>query len=288
MRSLRRPCRFLFFLSSTFFLLGVFLPTLPIPGTSIQKWRLRFFSRWCRVLLKVLGIRVSMNPLQTERPETRMIVANHVSYLDIPVIAALSPSLFLAKVEVSRWPLIGWIARAMGMLFVRRERLKDRASAINEISAKLALGLNVTVFPEGTTSLTGPLRGQIPYFAGAFRAARNQRVPVEVLYLEYSPLEKSAWLGEDPFLKHFWNLLDMESIQVRIRSEMLPQMPTRDEQVQNYFWSRSWLLGGGHGYLLGLSLKLPEKHAAALVYGWKLGAPMNKPGAKYREWSSNS
>ena len=213
---------------------------------------------------------------QTVRPKNplpRMIVANHVSYLDIPVIASLGPTLFLAKSEVASWPLIGWVTSSLGMLFVKRARLKDRANAITKISEKLKAGYSVTVFPEGTTSVTGPQLGRVPYYAGAFRAARDAQTEVEVLYLEYSPEERAAWIGTAPFFSHLWNLLGGPSINVKIRREILPALQAREHQVQSYFWSRSWLLEGGHGFMNARSLAFSNPQMKHLLY--RIKTPIN-------------
>jgi 1-acyl-sn-glycerol-3-phosphate acyltransferase len=119
----------------------------PLTGADTHR-RLR--QRWSGQLLALLGIEVHSNgtPIQPGC----MLVANHISWLDIFVINALCPSAFVSKAEVRAWPLIGWLAAKNETVFLRRGS-RGHAKIINaEIAALLDAGRNVAVFPEGTTT----------------------------------------------------------------------------------------------------------------------------------------
>ena len=119
----------------------------PLTGADTHR-RLR--QRWSAQLLALLGVEVHATgtPIQPGC----MLVANHISWLDIFVINALCPSAFVSKAEVRTWPVIGWLAAKNETVFLRRGS-RGHAKIINaEIAALLDAGRNVAIFPEGTTT----------------------------------------------------------------------------------------------------------------------------------------
>ena len=109
----------------------------------------RHLQRLCRRLLAVFEIRVH---LLGAVPTDGLIVCNHLGYLDILVLGAAIPAVFVAKREVASWPVFGWFARKSGTIFVRRERRADSGQAASAICAALRTGVPVVLFPEGTSS----------------------------------------------------------------------------------------------------------------------------------------
>lgn len=130
-------------------LLGALVVCLIYPLTTSNTHQ-RIRQRWSRGLLSVLGVRLQHHG----NPPTPgcLLVANHVSWLDIFVINALTPAAFVSKAEVSSWPLIGWLAARNDTVFLRRGS-RGHARVVNgEIATHLDAGNNVAVFPEGTTT----------------------------------------------------------------------------------------------------------------------------------------
>lgn len=115
--------------------------------------RLAMMQRWCARVVAAINLRVDTRgdpPLDRTRPA--LLVANHVSWLDIFVINVVCPARFVAKSEIRRWPLMGLLSARAGTLFIERARRRD-TGRLNEIMrAALEAGDRVTVFPEGTTS----------------------------------------------------------------------------------------------------------------------------------------
>ena len=112
--------------------------------------RLSLRQRWSRRLLGILGLRLQLEGAPIA--PGAMLVANHISWVDIFVINAASPSAFVSKAEVRSWPLIGWLAARNDTIFLRRGS-RGHARIINaEIAALLDAGRNVAIFPEGTTT----------------------------------------------------------------------------------------------------------------------------------------
>lgn len=197
--------------------------------------------------IQVIHSAEQINEKNEHLKRARVIVANHMSYLDIPVLLSLGPRLFLAKQEVASWPLMGMVGQSLGMIFFDRGSLKGRAQALEKIRSKLCEGETVVVFPEGTTSESGPLKGRVTYFPGAFRAAFDADVPVEFIYLDYSPAEDCAWIGDTNFVSHLWSFLALPRSQVALRSHWVDHLPSRSVQREVFQQGRNWFLGGGHG-----------------------------------------
>lgn len=115
--------------------------------------RLAIFRRWSRSLLAILSVRVRVHGTPPiERHAATMLLSNHVSWLDIFVIASTVPSRFIAKSEIRGWPVVGWLIARQGTLFLERARRHDTARINGSVNEALAKGYCVAVFPEGTTS----------------------------------------------------------------------------------------------------------------------------------------
>jgi 1-acyl-sn-glycerol-3-phosphate acyltransferase len=171
--------------------------------------------RWQQDLLEILGVRLSVSGKPAAG--TVLHVSNHVSWLDIPVIGSLVPVHFLSKAEVRQWPLVGWLAQAAGTLFIRRGS-GESGSKAQEIATHLLQRRTILVFPEGTTTDgTGVRR----FFPALFRAAVAAGTPVQPLTLQYldhrGHVDRSlAFVGDDRFHSHLWQLLLRDEIRVNI------------------------------------------------------------------------
>jgi len=111
--------------------------------------RARWLQHLCRRALRVLGVDWHVRgPI----PSSGLLVSNHLSYLDILLLGATAPCVFVSKCEVRRWPVFGWVATLAGTLYVRRDKRSDVARVAEDIGAALDEGALVVLFPEGTTS----------------------------------------------------------------------------------------------------------------------------------------
>jgi 1-acyl-sn-glycerol-3-phosphate acyltransferase len=178
-------------------------------------------SWWYRRLCRVLGLRLVVRGTP-ERPA--LLIANHVSWLDIPVLGAQGPAAFLAKAEIGAWPLIGWMAWIAETLFI--ERGANQAPAlIAAVGGRVRDGRSVVVFPEGTTSDgTGLLR----FHPRLFAAARESRAPMQPVAIRYgtneAPDATAPFIGDDSLVPHLLRVLRHEGLRVEV--SFLPVIET--------------------------------------------------------------
>ncbi len=189
-------------------------------GPATPARRRAHFSAWARWLLAVLGVRVARRGTAPEPP--CLLVANHVSYLDVVVLAAETGAVFVAKGEVSRWPWIGLLARGIGTIFVDRGRRSDLVRVNGEISAALDRGEGVVVFPEGTSTDGSHV---VAFKTGLLEEAARRGIPVRPARIRYDA-PSVAWWGEMEFLPHLWDLFAISSIECDLDLTLAPVVAT--------------------------------------------------------------
>lgn len=164
------------------------------------RWVARLQALWCGALLAAAGVRVVVTG---PRPEPgSLLVANHVSWLDVLALNRVVPMRMLAKVEVRSWPLIGAMAARTGTVFLERERLRALPGAVAVVADALRAGGCVGVFAEGTTRCGRDLGTFRP---AAFQAALDADAPVVPVALSYTdtdgaPDAAAAFVGDDDLL----------------------------------------------------------------------------------------
>jgi 1-acyl-sn-glycerol-3-phosphate acyltransferase len=131
--------------------------------------------------------------------EPCVMVANHVSYIDAPVLMSLGPCAPIAKAEIAGWPLIGEATRALGVVFVKRGDAHSGAIALRHALRALDAGVSVLGFPEGTTTTGNKL---LSFRRGLFGLARIAGVPVVPIALAYASPEV-AWVDDQWFITHY-------------------------------------------------------------------------------------
>lgn len=141
----------------------------------------RIVQGWSRKLLAIVGVRVQQDG-GVPALEHAMIVANHVSWLDIFVINALHPCHFVAKSEIRAWPLLGWLAEKGGTVFLARGNRRELRHIFKGMVGALQAGKRVAFFPEGTTAAQGTV---LPFHANLFEAAVDAGVLVQPYALRY-------------------------------------------------------------------------------------------------------
>ena len=165
---------------------------------------------WSRQLLNILNIGIQIEGHQPVRGEGGcLMVSNHVSWLDVFVLNAIHPSQFIAKSEVSHWPIIGWLSRRSGTIFIERAMRQDAASVNLQVSARLRQGACIGLFPEGTTT-DGK---QVGHFHSALIQpaidAGTRLCPIALRYQNKGGALSSAaaFTGETTLLQSIWQIL---------------------------------------------------------------------------------
>lgn len=164
---------------------------------------------WSQRAVSIFGGRVRVvGPQNTSSGDAAMLVANHISWLDIYALLSTTDCRFVAKAEVRRWPVVGWLAERLGTIFVHRQRTRDVAVAGKEVGDALRAGRSVCVFPEGTTT-----DGSAVFvFNGAMLqpavAAQVAVQPVAIRYLtpDGQPFPDAAFTGDMTLLRSMWQL----------------------------------------------------------------------------------
>lgn len=150
----------------------------PWVGTGRRNARIQ---NWSRRLLKICGVTVA-RPSGVPALHHALIVANHVSWLDIFVINAIHPCRFVAKSEIREWPVLGWLTEQAGTVFIARGSRRELRHVFKGIVAALQMDARVAFFPEGTTAPQGTV---LPFHANLFEAAVDARVKVQPYALRY-------------------------------------------------------------------------------------------------------
>ncbi|MEV7290456.1 lysophospholipid acyltransferase family protein [Streptomyces microflavus] len=185
-------------------LLGVAcaLPVRLLPAPP-RGWLVR---RWARGVPRAFGVRVTVR-VHPYDPGSggELVVANHISWLDIPLVASVLPGRMLAKSEVGRWPLLGRLAGLGGTLFIDRDRLRALPGAVDTVAAALRAGSRVVAFPEGSTWCG---RGSGGVFRPAvFQAAIDAEVSVRPVRITYGTAGAVAFVGDDPLAASLWRVV---------------------------------------------------------------------------------
>lgn len=192
--------------------LGVALIAAGLSGAVRQ----RVIRAWFRAVVAATGVRMVVTGVG--EPGPALFAANHVSWLDVPVILAIEPMRVLAKSEVRRWPVLGLLAARGGTLFIDRSRLRRLPATIAEIATALRGGANVLVFPEGST-WCGRVAGT-PRPA-TMQAAIDAGVPVRPVSLRYQlangePTTVAAFLGPDTIVASVWRVAAIRGLTAHV------------------------------------------------------------------------
>ncbi len=160
---------------------------------------LRSLRAISRTLMERIGVAVE---IEGKPPEVQaVIVGNHRSYVDIPLLQSQLEAVFLSKLEIGSWPVFGKLARRANTVFVKREDRASRARAKAELGANLDQGFSIALFPEGSTT-TGPSLRPGSFRWGSFRLAAERGLPVVPVAISYSD-RRDAWVDDDDFISHF-------------------------------------------------------------------------------------
>lgn len=177
--------------------------------------RAAWLGRCARLMLKAVGYRVR---IRGEIPAGGFIAPNHLGYMDIVVLASVAPQVFLSKLEVARWPVVGAYTKMAGTLFIDRKRRSDVATKESDFAEVIAAGLNMTFFLEGT-STDG--RVVLPFRASLLQPLVANAWPVTPAYLRYECEEGDVaqdvcWWGEMGFGEHLLRMFKVKRVHAMV------------------------------------------------------------------------
>ncbi len=184
---------------------GWFTITFQFPKLT-QPQRDECVTQWAREMLRVLGIELR---LQGDAPARgpMLLVANHISWLDILVMHAARHCRFVAKAQVRRWPLIGTLATGGGTLYIERESRRDAMRVVHHMAEALRSGDILAIFPEGTTT---DGRTMLPFHANLVQAAISADAPVQPVALSFidsasgEPSFAASYIGDETLVGSLW------------------------------------------------------------------------------------
>lgn len=193
-----------------------FVLNVPFSSEFGLQARARWLQRASRRMLRIFDMEIdAAGPI----PKSGLLVSNHLSYLDILVLSALTPCVFVAKREVRRWPIFGWFARLGGTLFADRSRRTQVGPLNAQIQAAMDGGALVVLFPEGTSS---DGRDVLPFKSSLLEPGTNAAHALAASHLGYAledgdVSEEVCYWKDMTFAPHLLNLLGKRRIHVSLR-----------------------------------------------------------------------
>lgn len=183
---------------------------------------------WSLKTLHILGI--ALRAHGQALPAGHLIVANHVSWLDIAAVHAVLPQArFVSKADVKHWPLVGSLAEGAGTLFIERSSKRDALRVVHQTAAALQAGDCVAVFPEGTTG-AGPQL--LPFHANLLQAAVSTGAPVLPVVLRwFEPGERfspaARFIGETTLAQSLWRIASARGLGIEV--QILPSVEPQEQ-----------------------------------------------------------
>ncbi|MER6464792.1 lysophospholipid acyltransferase family protein [Streptomyces sp. NPDC048409] len=201
-------------------LIVVAVVLLPLGGRIPTAWVRRF----SRLVVLAAGVRIRTTG---GAPATGgvLLVANHISWMDIPLLASVRPARMLAKKEIRHWPVAGALVAGAGALFIDRDRLRALPDTVGRISGALRDGAAVVAFPEGSTWCG---RAQGRFRRAVFQAALDAGAPVQPVRLHYrreagEASTVPAYVGEDTLLASVWRVVSTRGLVAEV--DIRPLIP---------------------------------------------------------------
>jgi 1-acyl-sn-glycerol-3-phosphate acyltransferase len=209
----------LFFITVGYYTLWMtgrpFLAAFPAAS---RRWRARNFGGWARLAAKVVSLKIKANNPPPVSPF--LLVANHLTYVDIVVLESQVDSAFIAKSEVAGWPLIGRICRSLSTIFIDRGQKRDILKAMSKAEQTLRKGLGVVLFAEGASTQGVTVA---PFKPSLLEFAARSRIPVHYATISYAvpsgevAAEQSVcWWNDVPFAKHIFRLLQLRGFEASV------------------------------------------------------------------------
>jgi 1-acyl-sn-glycerol-3-phosphate acyltransferase len=177
-----------------------------LTGPDTLERRAQWNHSCAQIVIRALGIRLQITG---KPPDRGLLVANHLSYLEVLIFGAALPCYLVSKAEIATWPFFGPLARAGGTLFVDRGSRASAETVTREIAERLKGTVPVLFFPEGTSTDGSQL---LRFHSRLFTPAVEAAIPVTAAAVRYVPVDGSpernlCWFDDEEFLPHLWKVL---------------------------------------------------------------------------------
>ncbi|PAU93853.1 hypothetical protein CK503_09275 [Aliifodinibius salipaludis] len=185
----------------------------------VVKWKNNIITIWASLTANILGLKISSEGSPPKPPF--FLVSNHVSYIDVVPLWYFLDGTFIAKSEVASWPFFGWGTQTLGVLFIDRKLQGDVHRMNNRIAESISDSQGIILFPEGTSS-----KGEriLPFNSSLLNYPAEKEMPVSSVAITYRSLDAKrpawshvCWWGDMDFFPHFWELLKIKQVDVRVR-----------------------------------------------------------------------
>ena len=196
---------------------GLLIVWLRFPGLAKPERHARI-RWWSAKMLRLLGIELRVSG--QGRPGAKLVIANHVSWLDIAAMHAVLPEArFVSKSDIKHWPVVGMLVRGVDTLFIERASKRDALRVVHQTAEALKRGDTVAVFPEGTTG-AGP--EPLPFHANLLQAAIATELPIQPLALRWHEPDQrfstaARFIGDTTLLQSLWWVASARGLGVEIR-----------------------------------------------------------------------
>jgi 1-acyl-sn-glycerol-3-phosphate acyltransferase len=188
---------------------------------------------WTRQMLVILGVELVVQGTPPAHGPL-LLVANHISWLDILIMNAAQPTRFVSKADVKRWPLLGMLIDGAGTLYIERESRRDAMRVVHQVAERLHTQDLISVFPEGTT---GDGQTLLPFHANILQAAisANARVlPVALKYVDRASGQRSdgpVFIGDTTLAESVWATLRTQGLRAVVRYGSTQRAEGRDRRA---------------------------------------------------------
>ena len=194
---------------------GIVFPVLHFicSANKAKTKRDRLKSHWLKVFSSIMKLSVIR---EGELPKDgALLISNHISWLDIIVIGQYLPVYFVAKSDISSWPIIGYLSRQGGTIFIRRGNKKSIKATTEKMIWVLKQNSNIVAFPEGTTTSGNEV---LSFHASLFQAALLTKSVIQPVVIQYEGAAKhqAPFIGEDDFVRHLIKMLCLDKVEVRL------------------------------------------------------------------------
>ncbi len=197
---------------------GIGTTAFVFPMVELQRRR-ALIKRWSVKLLRIMNIESRVRGMPPSPwAGNVLVVANHISWLDIFVLNTVEPGRFIAKSELAAWPLVGHLIAGCGTLFLDRSSRRDAHRINEQARAVLAAGDTIAIFPEGTTTDGTTL---LAFHGSLLQPVVDAAGHVQPIAIRYANLDGTfndtpAYVGDTTFMASFWRVLGERRLVVEV------------------------------------------------------------------------